>query len=540
MTRRRVGVTVLVFAAALAACENKGVNSAGGGAVLPSRAAAIGEFSDNALLGFVPADTAYAFATFKAFPLDLIQRMSSAMLPMWRRFLTMNPATSNRTPEQDRIAKDILDALEHLDAKTVEDAGFSSKAKWVIYGLGAYPVMRIELASGDRAFEFVKRTATRWGKTLPPPTERAGRRYWINDDPAMSAVFAIGPKEAVFALAPRAIIDANLAVLLGEQKPAGSMTTAQFRAIAERDGFTGQGVGFVDVARVGALVATATGATPACGAAIAGLAQRVPRFAIGYDDIAAHRLAFGMVLELAPDLIAELRGLASPLAGIDKLLAAKPMMAMAVAMNIEHGRATLGRVAGALGELGQQCQSTGLISAMTSVAGAATRPLPPMLAGLRGGYVVLNHLKIGPGGQQPTEGFGAVQLDHPDELLKLAASQLPSFSVPLDGKPHALPALLPVTGHIAANETAIGVGLGANSATTSVDAIHGKPGPAPLALIQYDYSRLGELMNAAMPKGADADMMRDMMDMMKMFGMATIQLVADARGFVMWMSLDIH
>ena len=541
MTRRRAGVTILVFAAALAACESKGPERAGGAGVMASRAGAVGEFSDNPLLALVPADSPYAFATFKAFPLEIAQRMSSAMLPMWRQLLATAPAASNRTPEQERITKDVLDAVEHLDAKTIEDAGFSSKAKMVVYGLGAYPVVRIELASGDRVLDFVQRTATRWGKTLPAPTERAGRRYWISDEPKVSVMFAIGAKEAMVVLAPRATIDANLAVLLGEQKPASSMTTAQFRAIAERDGFTGQGVGFLDVARLGALVATTIAAAPACDAAIAGLAKRVPRLAFGYDDLQAHRFAFGMVLELAPDLVAEVGGLASPLVGLDQLLATKPMMAVALAVNVERGRGVLGRAAGALQALGEQCQAAGMVSAMTSLASAATRPLPPMFAGLRGGYLVLNQLKIGTGTQAQTDGFAAVQLDHPGELLKLAAGQLPSFNVPLDGKAHALPAMLPFTGHVAANETSIGIGLGANSATKAVDAIQGKPGPAPLLWVQYDYSRLGELMSAAMPQGPGTDTMRDTMrDMMKMFGIATIQWVADIRGLVMWMSLEVR
>jgi hypothetical protein len=127
------------------------------------------------------------------------------------------------------------------------------------------------------------------------------------------------------------------------------MTTAQFRALAERDGFTGQGLGFVDLARVGALVADAAGAAPDCLAAVTAIAKRAPRLAVGYDDFTLHRLAFGMVLELAPDVLADARGLSGSLAGLDRLLGQKPAMAMAVAGNIEHGRTVLARVAGAPG-----------------------------------------------------------------------------------------------------------------------------------------------------------------------------------------------
>ncbi len=210
---------------------------------------------------------------------------------------------------------------------------------------------------------------------------------------------------------------------------------------------------------------------------------------------------------------------------------------VAAAGNVEHGRTLVGRVAGALQAIGQQCQSAGMVSAMTSLAASAARPLPPMLAGLRGGYFVLNQLKMGPQGPQQLDGFGTVQLDHTADLLKLATSELPSFTVPLDGKAHPLPAMLPFPGHVAASETSIGVGVGSNSAVTAVDAIQGKSGPAPLLLMQYDYSRFGELMGATMPKGAEAAMM---FDMFKMFGIATVQMVADARGLVMWTAIEIR
>ncbi|HEX2690625.1 MAG TPA: hypothetical protein VHN14_28610, partial [Kofleriaceae bacterium] len=74
--------------AALAACENKSLVSASGGTLPPSRAAATGEFPDNPLLGFVPADTPYAFVSFKPVPIDVIRKMTAMAGPVWRRAFT--------------------------------------------------------------------------------------------------------------------------------------------------------------------------------------------------------------------------------------------------------------------------------------------------------------------------------------------------------------------------------------------------------------------------------------------------------------------
>jgi hypothetical protein len=539
MLRRHACVTVLVLVAAVAACENHAVVASGGGTLLASRAAAVGEFPDNPLLAFAPADTPYAFASFKPVPLDVIRKMTAMARPIWRRAFTRSMSQISGADDSDnerRIAKDVFDALDTLDVKTFEDQGFSARARFAIYGIGPYPVFRVELASGDRVFNLVKRTAEHWHQPAPPPTERAGRRYWLFGNKTMAFFVAIAPKELVVAIAPRSVIDGNLADLLGEQPAPNRMTTAQLRAIAERDGFTGQGVGFIDLVRVGALVTTAAGAAPDCVAAVAAIAKRAPRLALGYDDVTLHRIAFGMVLELAPEALADARGLSGSLAGLSRLLGQKPAMAMAVAANLEHGRTVLAHVAGALGDLGQRCGVPSFVDGVEKLAAIAGRPLPPEIAGLRGGFVVVNSLKMGPHGPESIDGFGSLQLDHTGALLKDASREVPDLVVQPDGKAHALPPASPFPGHVAANEHAIGVGLGPNSATAATGALEGTPAPAPLAVIVFDYARMGDLILASQT-GAEAE---DVRAVIQAFGLATIQLLVDARGVVSWMSFELR
>ena len=527
-------MSVLGLAAALAACKTTSAVSAGEGTQLATRAAALGEFPDNPMLGFVPADTPYAFATFKPFPLDVIRKMTAMMRPAWRRAfasMTEEPDSADR-----RVVKDILDALDALDVKSFEEHGFSAAARFALYGLGAYPVFRVELSNGDRVFELARRAAERWSVPLPPPTERAGRRYWTIDLPVTGLFVAIAPKELVVALAPRRVIDDNLAALLGEHRAANGMTLAQFRALAERDGFSSQGVGFVDLVRVGGLVADAAGVASDCRSAVAAITRRAPRLAVGYDEFTLHRLAFGMVLELAPEVLADARGLTGSLAGLDRLIGQKPAIAVAVAGNIEHGRTVLGRIAGTLQDLGRRCQASILVDGLTELEATLARPLPPVVAGLHGGFVVVNKLKLGPAGPQSIEGFGSVQFDHTDELLKLARAELPGLDIQPDGKVHSLPAVIPYPGHLAASEHAIGLGLGPDSATTATGALQGTAGPAPLALFMFDYSRMGDVLFAS-EHGAEADYMREII---KAFGLATFQLLVDARGVVVWGAFEMR
>jgi len=137
-----------------------------------------------------------------------------------------------------------------------------------------------------------------------------------------------------------------------------------------------------------------------------------------------------------------------------------------------------------------------------------------MVAGLHGGLAVVKNFKLGQRGPEQIEGYASLQLDHPDALLKLAASQTP----------------------VVANDHAIGVGVGPSSATVAAKALDGKLTPAPLAVIAFDYGRMGDLL----PADGSIPELELMRGMMKSFGLATFQAVADARDFVFWWSFELR
>ncbi|HEY0192151.1 MAG TPA: hypothetical protein VGC42_13615 [Kofleriaceae bacterium] len=523
--------------AATAACEHKSADSSSG-LGFPTRAAAVGDLPDNPMIANIPADTAYALVSFKPFPLELIQKFMGVSVPMWRKLLE-NEKSSD--PADEVIRQDVVGALDHLDVATIEAQGFTTKARVALYGL-PYPVLRLEIADGEKIFGLIQRTAERWHKPLPPVTQRAGGRFWQIDSAEISFVLAILPKELVVAVAPKAVIDNQLAQILGEQKPAQALSAAQFKSIAERDGYTGLGIGFADLARIAALVAKQA-PTPACSEAITGLARRVPRVTTGYGELSGNKMSFGMVVELAPDVLAEAKTLTGKLAGLDQLLAAKPApaMAMAFAVDPEHARLAGGHAAAVLADLGQRCQFGGMSDAMQNAVTALAKPLPPFVGGLHGGYAVVSKIVVGQHGPENVEGFGSVQIDNAGEVVKLAQMKLTTFDLPTDGKPHVLPAeLAPIKGHAAANDHAIGFASGPTSEADATRGLGGKLQPAPLAIGVFDYSQLGSLM-PALPPGADptqVGLIGDMKKMFSMLGVLVMQLVIDDRGVVMWMSLD--
>ena len=504
---------------------------------LPSRAAhSPGAFPDNPLLQSVPDDTPYVLATFKPFPVDYLRKLYQLFEPTWRK-LTSHASGSPAFAAGMRAAEE---ELGDLSTARLARIGISPRARFVVYGLGAYPVWRVELLDGSRLLGFVNRVVARLGLQLPPGTERAGRTYWIipvPSHPSWTLLMAVAPKELVMAAAPRATIDGNLPLLLGEQPAAHPLTTAELRAVATRDGFTGQGVGYVDVTRASQLAADAFGLPGECRAALTDTASRAPRIGFGYDDLSGKRLAFGLVVETAPDLTTELRGLQGTLAGLDHLLASSPMFALAVAGNLANARALAPRLGAWLRDLGQRCDADGLVRAAGRVDGFASTQLPPFAAGIHGLVLAFDRLETGkPFGAPKIEGWAVADVDHADDLVSTVLMFMPGLRLATDGKAYPLPASVPFPGHVAASHSAISLALGPHSATEAVAALRGRPVPAPLAVFELDYSRMAGLMADDL-KGPDAAATQAML---KAFGRAWIQLVADDRGLVVWNSFELR
>jgi hypothetical protein len=493
----------------------------------------VGEFPDNPLLAAIPADTPYVFATFKPISPEYIHKIVDVFGPIYHRAFDTYMA---RSPDGAAESAVFFELLGDLNAKRFDEIGLSVKARFAMYGLaGGYPVMRLELASGDRLIAFMQQVADRYHKQLPAPAQRGTWKLWREPvpDKDWSWIVAVGPKEMVMTAAPASELDANLAMILGEQKPAKSLTTAQMKDLAVRDGFTGQGLGYVDLQRVAALADHDRSAD--CRDAITKLFSHVPRFAFGYRDLTTSETTAGAVLELAPDVLGPLRAVTGSLAGIDRLTSAHPAMAVAVAGDIGHARALLPAIATAAEDLGKRCETPELAEVADKLRTAATAPLPPFLDGLHGGIVVLDQMKLRGGVPESFDGYAVVHGDHIADLVKLLAAKVPGLDLPLDGKSHPLPAAgLPGPANAAATSDTLALGVGADAGKVT-DLLGGKAAPAPLALMSFDYQRLGDLI----PSNPNDPQSVDMKQMMQALGVLNMQLIVDERGLVAWMTFGL-
>jgi hypothetical protein len=83
----------------------------------------------------------------------------------------------------------------------------------------------------------------------------------------------------------------------------------------------------------------------------------------------------------------------------------------------------------------------------------------------------------------------------------------------------------------------ISITLGPNSATTVGELLAAKPSPAPLGLLRFDYSQLGELM-ASLDDENRAD--ANARELMTALGLMEIKLVAGDRGVAGWLSFELR
>jgi len=366
---------------------------------------------------------------------------------------------------------------------------------------------------------------------LPAARERGNRRYWIVDAKHDAAfLISLSPTEAVIAVATRDVLERRLALILGDELPPQPLTTARFRELAKRDGFSGVGVGFVDLARVAAL-ATET-ESPACKAAAAAIASRLPRIGFGYDELSAKRMSFGIVVELAPDVLAQARTLSTTLAGIDRLLHTPSVFAIALAADVDKAKALAPRAAAAIRSL-EEC-SPSFEELAKPLDALATLAIPSYVAGTHGMLAAMTAIHPGTSTLDRFDGYAVVHLASAEAILQQLAHNLPGFEAPdPDGKAKPIAFI----GHIAARADTIAVAHGTHSETAVEEVLADPPATAPLAVLRWDYSRLPEVAELFPNEKTDLEVIRGLS---RTLGMTTFQVDLDDRGLVGWFAMELR
>ncbi|HEX3760987.1 MAG TPA: hypothetical protein VHW23_19970, partial [Kofleriaceae bacterium] len=360
---RSRSLIVLVAMVALVACKKEG---AGDASDLPAELRphpAQGDPSKlavPALFASIPADTPYLLASLEGPPTELWARMKPAFQPLIDKAAATWQAKRSQS-DGDGPDK-LLDAvLSEMDGKWsqagIESLGFSAQPRFAIYGLGLQPVVvRMAVKDGKAVRATIERIAAKAGKQLPPALAQGGRSYWQHaDGDGTTIVISIADNELIAAVGKADDVAAKLGLILGVDKPARNMADgALVKQLMGRHGFGGQLIGFADTRQLAGKAVEAAGAppSPACTGELDRLSAKLPHLVFGYSELSASRLAGGFVVEMAPELVTEMRALKTEIPGLGAALSGHPLFALAAAIDLPRAQQLGAAAAGNLQQLG--------------------------------------------------------------------------------------------------------------------------------------------------------------------------------------------
>lgn len=543
MVRQVKAIWVICAGLALAGCVKEASNV---DRTVPDRAHRKPRLEAPALFAYVPADTPYLVGSFEAMPLDYLARWKPAMAPYFAKV----ESQVRNGPHDNQAQRLALAFFDELDGKWnvagLESVGLSTKPRFAFYGLGVLPaVLRVEIGDGPRVLATIDRIVKRAGATLPPPTPLGDRHYWRVDVEAYSAVISINVKELVLAVGPRDRVTALLPVIVGTEKPAANLADGQpLRELMDRFSYKPYVLGVADSRQLGLGIAKFAGVdvTSACAKEIEYVASRAPSIWFGNTELSAARSTGEFVVELAPDLEAEIEAAKTEIPALSDLLSGTPIFA--VAAGVDLGRAqVLGQELGAvLLRLGDACGSPSLSEAATTMSNKLSGHLPSPFDEINSIAFALHELAMPPGGGMPEKLDGFVMVASKSavrlfDAMRVSAG-LAKLGLEADGALHSLVLPLPLPFEVAGGvgERAIVIAVGQKSKQIAERVLSAPAkSKAPLLAGTLDQQRVSELQALVARKNGKPD---DGLATAGAFGRSMFTVDVDSRGLVLSGSVD--
>jgi hypothetical protein len=508
-----------------------------------------------ALFASVPTDTPYLVASIEAAPPELWGKLEQAFKPLIDLVVAKSQVRS-KTKVFDAMLSEMAGKW---NAAGLESLGFSAQPRFAMYGLGLQPfVVRMAIRDGKAVRATIDRIAAKAGESMSPVRTRGGHSYWQRaGSDGTTTVFSIADRELILAVGKPRDVEAKLDLILGLQKPARNMADgALIKQLMAAHRFGGQMIGFADTRQLAGKAIEAAGslpspASPACSGEIDRLSAKVPRLVFGYSELTGSKIAGSFVVEMAPELVSEMRTLQTEVPGLRAAMSGHPIMAFAAGVDLARAQ-ELGIAAVAnLRQLGAACGLGSLVNGAAQIARRLSQPLPDLATRISGGAVVIDEIAIRPGhGDAPEKIEGVLLIASSDARALFGKAielepMVKSLGIELDGKLHALHVPVPIF-----TAPAVGVGdhvivvTAGNRQRGDGDRLIAAQGggKAPLLVATYDFPKLMDF--TAQAGGLDRQI-RDpelrafMASFNDMLGNFSGSLDVTDRGLAMWSSIEL-
>lgn len=483
------------------------------------------------VLQYVPDDTPYVFASGEPLPdelLDEIEPRVDEMLKAYQVFFREMLRNSMAQNSAEMSAEDmqrttalIDEAMNMFSIEGLRNAGFERDSGLVLFGNGMLPVFRIDLDDADKFSAAIKRMEKAAGESMQTAELNGVSYRYVGDDEA-HLIIGIFDGDAVFTIAPAALDDDALKVLVGLTPPKKSIAkSGKLLDIVKQYDFSEHYVAYLDTLQIVSTFLDEPSGLDAvllesaeydadlisddCKAEIREVAGIAPRMVIGYGEVSADAMSGSMIIELREDIATGLSTLAAivPGLGVDPGGLLSFGMSFDVPAIIAFAEARLT----AMEEDPYECEhfnelQAGVAKGRESLA----QPLPPFITGMRGFNVIVDSLGDYnmASGQPPQDVDASVLLSMDDApamfmMGAMMSPELAAVDLQPDGVP--VPLLLPQiqavaqSAYAAMGETVLAVSMGdeAKTRVTEVlasDAVE----PPPIISASVDASTYYELI----------------------------------------------
>jgi hypothetical protein len=256
------------------------------------------------------------------------------------------------------------------------------------------------------------------------------------------------------------------------------------------------------------------------------------------------------MLELAPDLAKALHGVSVSVPGLNSHTGEGAKFAFGAALNLEVARVLAKRFAVALTSLGKACNETEWVERAERLTTGLEKPLPPMIADLRGIVGVVLDGEFGLAGAPPKNlaGYAVLVAKDPSTVLATAKQMIGgkvALDIPADGKFHPINLGAPtqvvdsLAGAIKNDRLLLVGGAKARGAAEKLLDVAAKI--SPIFLIRYDMGALMKLAEGKM-KQPTSDAEKAGQDLVKQqfgsMGMVGLWLYTARRGLGFHMKME--
>jgi hypothetical protein len=453
--------------------------------------------ASNKLLLHVPADTPYLFANLEPVPEDVIDTYLTRLQPLLDSMQAQLSSARTDFEASDgeypsapptRLAHALLVELDgKLSRSGLESLGFDLRSEKVIYGLGAFPVIRLGLSNSAVLRSTILRVMKHADITATEQ-EFQGVSFWRISDgntaetPAGLYISILQDHLAIGLFPPMAETEL-LPVFLGLEMPADSDAQTRLAHLNKTHDYTPYGSGILDVRRLAdqfirpdTLTSRMTAATgvfdPAtlsqeCVTEIHEIIDNAPRMTMGVQELTSSAIAFQYRLETPKTLASQLMGLVSKIPVANEL--SDRILEFSFGMRFGPVREFLREKVSAIVEDPFQCEHLqDLNDSAVQTLAKLNEAVPPFINNFLGVRASLSEIMMNQDSiPENARGHLAIHVEKPEMFVGMAQMFLPDLSALAitPGKPPVrLPeSLVPRPGMVAyaaMSSDAIGLAVG--------------------------------------------------------------------------------